>query len=195
MPETQADSLLPDADLVARTLAGDKTAFGTLVERYWPMAVALARTQARDAAHAEDIAQESFLRAYNHLAQLREPSRFAGWLSRIVAQQCADHRRRHKRNGSISLTQLTPAQEPASRAPDEPALTDRQRQSVRDAVGRLPAKLQQVVLMRFMADLSASAIAEQLGQRPGTIRVWLHRAYQHLRTRIVPILEDQEVEL
>lgn len=195
MPDRNAPSELADAGLVALILGGDRAAFGTLAERYWSMAVALALARTRDAGHAEDVAQESFLRAYNHLGRLREPARFAGWLSRIVIQQSADHLRRHKHDGSISLTRMSPAHEPtALPTGDPPGLTDPQRRSIRQAVAHLPARLQQVVLMRFMADLPAPQIAEQLGQRPGTIRARLHRAYQRLRTQLAPILEDQEVE-
>ena len=195
MPEQQAPTWPLDADLVSRTRAGEKAAFGLLVERYWPMAVALALARTRDGAYAEDIAQEGFLRAYDHLADLREPQRFGGWLSRIIVQESVNCLRRHKRNGSMSLAQIPATQEPVSREmTDAPALSEPQRQSIREAIHHLPAKLQQVVLMRFMADLPAPAIAEQLGQRPGTIRVWLHRAYRRLRPEITSILEDQEVE-
>jgi RNA polymerase sigma-70 factor, ECF subfamily len=195
MPDRPADVLPADADLVARVLDGDKDAFGALVERYWSMAVALALGRTRQMACAEDVAQEAFLRAYDHLADLREPRRFAGWLGRIVIQQCVDHLRRRNRGASIPLSQLTAGQEPAVRAsPEPPRLSEQQRQSIRQAVHQLPAKLQQVVLMRFMADMPAPVIAEQLGQRPGTVRVWLHRAYQRLRSQLAPVLEDQEVQ-
>lgn len=181
MPDPQAPLQPVDAELVAQARAGDRAAFGTLVERYWPMAVALARAQVRDSAAAEDIAQEGFLRAYSHLADLRRPERFAGWLGRIVVQQAVTWRRRHKGNGTLSLHRIAEPHEPAILSDDPEAFAEQQRESVRRAVEALPPRLQQVILMRFTGNLTAPQIARQLGQRPGTIRIWLHRAYARLR--------------
>ncbi len=71
-----------------------------------------------------------------------------------------------------------------------PGLNERQLQFVRQAVGQLPGKLQKPIIMRFMAGLSAVQIAAQLGKRPGTVRVWLHRAYKILRRDLAPLLEE-----
>jgi len=71
-------------------------------------------------------------------------------------------------------------------------LTDEQVHFVRQTVSRLPDKFRKVIIMRFMAGLSAVQIAEKLGKRHGTIRVWLHRAYQILRKDLVSILEEVE---
>lgn len=191
MPETSGSSAPGDAALVAWALAGDTTAFGVLVERHWALAVAIAAARVRDIPAAEDVAQEGFVRAYRHLRNLRDHTRFAGWLSRIVVQESAEYLRRHKRNGSVSIHGIAEAQEPlCPDAAESVRLSEQQCRCVREAVGRLPDKLQRVILMRFVADLSAPQIAEQLGQRPGTIRIWLHRAYQRLRQQVAPIVEE-----
>jgi len=57
-------------------------------------------------------------------------------------------------------------------------------------VSRLPEKTRNVVLMRFVGGFSAVQIARQLGQKPGTVRVWLHRAYNILRKDLAPLLEE-----
>ena len=86
-----------DEQLVLATLEGDLSAFGMIVQRHWNMVVALALSRTGDVAEAEDIAQESFLRSYTHLGSLRDPSRFTGWLSKIVLQRCAEAVRRDVR--------------------------------------------------------------------------------------------------
>jgi RNA polymerase sigma-70 factor (ECF subfamily) len=94
MTATQAD-----ADLVARTLAGDADAFGGLVERHKSWVNGLALAYSRDFDQADDLAQEAFVEAYAHLASLREASRFAGWLRQIVVNRCkmwARQRRSHR---------------------------------------------------------------------------------------------------
>jgi RNA polymerase sigma-70 factor (ECF subfamily) len=71
-----------------------------------------------------------------------------------------------------------------------PGLTESEIHFVRSAVGRMPEKFQQIIIMRFMAGLSAAQIADKLGKRPGTVRVWLHRAYKILRKDLAPILKE-----
>jgi RNA polymerase sigma-70 factor (ECF subfamily) len=165
-----------------------------IVERYWKMVVAMALMRVADPAEAEDVAQESFLKAYCQLHSLRDPSRFAGWLAKITLQQCSDSIRRTVRCKSALGCRATPLNEldakPAE--PANPGLTQRQIHFVREAVRRLPQKFQSLIVMRFVAGLSAVQIAEQLGKRPGTIRVRLHRAYQILRRDLAPLLEEVE---
>ena len=73
-----------------------------------------------------------------------------------------------------------------------PGLTKNQIHFVRQTVRRLPEKFRTMIVMRFVADLSTVQIAEQLGKRPGTVRVWLHRAYKLLRKDLAPLLEEIE---
>ena len=181
-----------DEQLVHATLEGDLSAFGVMVERHWNMVVALALSRTGDVAEAEDIAQESFLRSYTHLRSLRDPSRFTGWLSKIALQQCADSVRRDVREKAALGVKAMPAEELAAMPAyaRNPGLTDGQVRFVRETVRRLPSKFQKLVVMRFVAGLSSVQIAKQLGKRPGTVRVWLHRAYKILRRDLAPLLEE-----
>ena len=185
-------STAEDAHLVAVTRAGDSAAFGTLVERYWNMAFALALGRMSDPQEAEDIAQESFLKAYSQLHALRDPSRFAGWLSRIAVQQCTNAVRKNLRCRTALGCKVSASGEPDATPAysSNPGLTDDQMRFVRHTVGQLPEKFRDLVIMRFMGGLSAVQIAKQLGKRPGTVRVWLHRAYKILRKDLAPLLEE-----
>jgi len=184
-----------DEQLVLATLQGEVSSFGTLVERYWNLVFALALTRINNPVEAEDVAQESFLKAYSHLRSLRRPARFVGWLSKITLQQCTNTVRAHiRRRMTFAQAAAEPADWEAIPAySPNPGLTEAQTQFVRQTVGKLPKTLQGLVLMRFMAGLSAVQIAEQLGKRPGTVRVYLHRAYQMLRKDLAPLLEEVEL--
>jgi RNA polymerase sigma-70 factor (ECF subfamily) len=183
-----------DHQLVRAALLGENSAFGKIVERYWNMVVALALSKVSDAAEAEDIAQESFLKAYSQLANLRDPSRLAGWLSKITMQQCSNSLRRTLRGKRALGCRATPIEaldeQPAMAA--NPSLTQNQVHIVRQMVKRLPEKFRTMIVMRFVSDLSTVQIAEQLGKRPGTVRVRLHRAYKLLRKDLAPLLEEVE---
>lgn len=181
-----------DEKLIEATLQGDISSFGIIVERYWDMVIAFALSRIDNAIDAEDIAQESFLKAYSQLHRLRNPSRFAGWLSKITAQQCVNHIRKnaHRRITSSYTTYDVDASAQAVACNSNPGLTDEQICFVRQTVSRLPEKFHKVIIMRFVAGLSAVQIAKQLGKRHGTVRVWLHRAYQILRKDLVSIFEE-----
>ena len=181
-----------DAELVLATLDGDIPAFGRLVQRYWNMVLALALSRIKDPVEAEDIAQESFLKAYARLGSLRNPSLFPGWLSKITLQQCTNVVRKDVRSRAVLGSQATPLEDLATMPAysSNPGLTDGQIQFVRQTIGQLPEKFRSLIIMRFMGELSAVQIAEQLGKRPGTVRVWLHRAYKILRKDLAPLLED-----
>jgi RNA polymerase sigma-70 factor (ECF subfamily) len=192
MPNGHNITSASDEQLIRDIQEGDIASFGIIVERYWNMVMALALSRIDNAADAEDIAQESFLKAYSHLHRLRHPYRFAGWLSKITSQQCINHIRKNvrKRNAFSYSNFDVPAQ--VAMCSSNPGLTNEQVHFVRKTISRLPEKFRKVIIMRFITGLSAAQIAEKLGKRHGTIRVWLHRAYQILRKDLVLLLEEVE---
>ena len=183
---------LGDEKLICETLGGDISAFGAVVERYWNMVMALAMSRLADAAEAEDVAQESFLKAYSHLRSLKDRSRFAGWLAKIALQECANSVRRSVRSRKILGSSVGEggAVDAIAACSSNPGLTGGQIQFIRQRVRQLPAKFRKIIIMRFVAGLSSVQIARQLGKRPGTVRVWLHRAYNILRKDLAPVLEE-----
>ena len=195
MADESRQPAVADEQLVQATLQGDVSSFGVLVERYWRLVFSLVLTKIHNAAEAEDIAQETFLKAYAHLRSLRHPARFAGWLSKIALQQCTNAVRAHyRRKAALAEEPLRIGQRGSSPGLFLEPRPDRGPGAVRPAtIAQLPEALQTLVLMRFMAGLSAVQIAEQLGKRPGTVRVYLHRAYQMLRRDLAPLLEEVEL--
>ena len=192
MPDSPRLSTASDEQLITATLRGDTSSFGRLVERHWDMAVALALSRIDDLAEAEDVAQESFIDAYVHLHRLRERCRFAGWLAKIVTQQSINLLRKRARKKVVSGWEMSDLAAAAGvfAGGSNPGLTAEQTHFVRQTMQRLPEKFRKPIIMRFVAGLSAVQIAEQLGKRPGTVRVWLHRAYQILRKDLAPLFEE-----
>ena len=194
MPKGQNTITASDEQIIRATLGGDVSSFGIIVERYWDMSAAFALSKINNVVDAEDIAQESFIKAYSQLHRLKNPSYFAGWLCKITAQQCVNHIRRnsHKRTVSSYASYDGNLSGQAVMYKSNPGLNDEQVHFVRKTVSGLPEKFRKVIIMRFVTGLSASQIAEKLGKRHGTIRVWLHRAYQILRKDLVSLLEEVE---
>jgi len=183
---------IEDRQLIHATLHGDNSAFGTIVERHWNMVIALALSKIDEPSEAEDIAQESFLKAYSQLHNLRNPARFAGWLSKIVLQQCTNKIRRTVRCKTALGCNSMPLEDLDGKytIATNPGLSKNQVHFIRQSVRRLPEKFHSLIIMRFVAGLSAVQIAEQIGKRPGTVRVRLHRAYKILRRDLAPLFEE-----
>jgi RNA polymerase sigma-70 factor, ECF subfamily len=91
-----------DAQAVARSLAGDMTAFDRLIEKYQRRAVAVSYRLLGNIDDAMDVCQEAFVRAFRSLSSLQEPERFGAWLMRIVSNLSLNYRR--GRRASLSLT-------------------------------------------------------------------------------------------
>ena len=185
MPE---NNKLPDEQLVKAALEGNTGSFGVLVDKYWKIAIALAMSKMNEPNEAEDIAQESFIKAFVHLHRLREPSRFAGWLAKIVNQQCIDSLRKSSR--FKNNTDVDNVADCVVAVSQNPGLSKQQIRFVRKTITKLPEKFRKVIIMRFVGNYSASQIAKKLGKRHSTIRVHLHRAYKILREELSPLLEE-----
>ena len=152
------------------------------------MAMALSLSRVSNVSAAEDITQEGFIQAYQRLTTLKDPSRFAGWLTRIICTKCVDYYRSARRERSVSLSMVDGEAVPAYAS--NPGLTSAQISLIRDKIAKLPEKYQQVIIMRFMAGLSTQDIARQLNKKYGTISVWFHRAYKILRQELTPLFVE-----
>jgi RNA polymerase sigma-70 factor (ECF subfamily) len=183
-------SQLSEEQIIGQVLAGRPEAYETLVRKYWKLSVATALSKCHDPATAEDIAQESFIRAYRFLPTLRNRKRFAGWLLTIVQQQHITHLRKEAQRRRIESLETTRRNFLAAA---NPGLTEQQIRFVHGAISKLPDKFQTIILMRFVGGLSIDQIAEQLEKRNNTVRVWLHRAYNTLRKDLAPVIEEVQL--
>ena len=180
-----------DAQLVLLTLAGDPAAFDFLVDRYWPTAVALCLGRIDQVSEAEDLAQEGFIQAYQNLHTLKDTSRFAGWLTRIMQRKCTDYYRAASKSRHVSLETVTALQvETCAAYSSNPGLTPAQIHLIREKVAKLPESYQHLIVLRFMAGLSTQEIARQLNKHYGAIRTGFHRAYQMLRQELSPLFME-----
>ncbi|MFH1227717.1 MAG: sigma-70 family RNA polymerase sigma factor [Planctomycetota bacterium] len=166
---------LNDALLVEQTLKGDKASFGELVKRYWPRAYHLCYQQTRNSAEAEETAQESFIKAYKYLGQLRDKSKFGAWFYQLALQLVIERRRKQQ----YRKTRQIPAE-----MEDKPKTDPMNKIMVTEALETLPDDFRLVLTLRFYQDMSCSAIAKHLGEPVGTVTSRLHRAYQALKEKL-----------
>jgi len=123
---------------------------------------------------AEDLAQETYLRAHERLSELREPAQARAWISRIARNACVDHLRRARVRRLFGMQ--TKPSEPTAPPPDM-ALDDEVRiNELRTALASLPARMREVLILREYGELSYEEIGRAMGLRTGTVMSRLHRA-------------------
>ena len=172
-----------DAELVQRTRAGDREAFGMLVERHRRTVFIMAVQRGYDHSVAEDVAQEVFLKAYRSLENLSEPSAFSRWLYGIAHNVIADQGR--KRGRRKELSGLEQAPEPSDLSDASESLTfDETRRQVFRALDELNEDQRLVIMLRYIEGLSPREIAERLGEPRGTIRSRIHHALSYLQAAL-----------
>lgn len=174
-----------DAQLVHRTLAGDAGAFATLVKKHQKRVHALAWRKVGDFHIAEELAQDTFLKAYEKLGTLKNPSQFAGWLYVITNRLCiAWHRKQKSPMESLETTSGEEIEEMSYRHYEdearEKASVEHRRERVNALLEKLPESERTVVTLHYLGEMTSKAIGEFLGVSPNTVRSRLQRARHRL---------------
>jgi RNA polymerase sigma-70 factor (ECF subfamily) len=171
--------------LVERSLAGEPMAFMLLVEWYTGAIYALAHRMLGNPQDAEDACQETFLRAYLHLARFDRSRRFKTWLLAIASNYCVDRlRRRH--DHQLPLDAVTYPDDDATLEPEAQTLRAEERRLVRQALHQLPANYRQLSLLRYWHDLSYREMERVTGLSEAIIKSRLYRARQMLARALEP---------
>jgi RNA polymerase sigma-70 factor (ECF subfamily) len=167
-----------EAGLVAKTLAGDRAAFGILVQRYAGQARRVAHAVLGDPDEADDAAQDGFLSALVKLAQYDQRRPFGPWLMRIVANAATDRRRRRTVRRAEPLD---PSLIGGGPRPDTLAVRSELGERLRAALGELPLRRRTAVVLFDVEGYSHAEIAGILGIPEGTVRSEVFHGRRRLR--------------
>lgn len=185
-----------DAAQVAKTLAGDQEAFRPLVERYSRRLFRLAFRMMGNENEAEELVQESFLRAYRNLGRFESRSNFGTWLYRICANCSLDQLRKRRNpsdfqelddpDGSLSARELANP----SPSPERLLLSTEMRNHMEAAIGQLTVTERTAFALRHHEGLSIEEISEILGLRISATKNAIFRGVQKLRKALAPFAEQ-----
>jgi RNA polymerase sigma factor (sigma-70 family) len=183
-----------DAQLINRFLAGDEGAFTTLVKKHQKSVHALVWRKVGDFHIAEEITQDTFLKAYQKLATLKNPNQFAGWLYVIADRLCiAWHRKQKPPMESLETTSGEEIEESSYRHYEDEQREDtsiEHRQGrVRSLLEKLPESERTVVTLHYLGEMTCQAISEFLGVSPNTVKSRLQRARNRLKEQETMIQE------
>ena len=183
-----------DTELVARARAGERAAFDLLVERYQGRLLRLARRLLRDQAEAEDVVQETFLKAYRALPRFRGEAAFYTWLYRIAINAARNAIMNRGRRGGVPPAAAAPAVAPEDAlaeiaTPESMLLSKQVMQAVDAAMDALPLELRTAIVLREIEGLSYEEIAQIMQSPLGTVRSRIFRAREAIARRLRPLLD------
>jgi len=185
-----------DQQLVQRVQKGDKAAFDLLVLKYQHRVLKLVSRFVNDAAEAEDVAQEAFLKAYRALPAFRGDSAFYTWLYRIAintAKNALVSNRRRPVDFDLDLQDPDQYERQAklkeADTPEGVLLTDEIRLVVEKALEQLPEDLRTAIVLRELEGLSYEEIAEAMDCPVGTVRSRIFRAREAIDKKLKPLLD------
>jgi RNA polymerase sigma-70 factor (ECF subfamily) len=194
MAHAKSVPLADDRELLLLAREGDATAFDTLIRRHDRFLYRVARSILLDDCEAEDVVQETFIKAFRRLVDFRGEARLSTWLTRITLNEALARKRRRRSTVELeAIQQGTNAQIEAcviagsAQDPEISAAQQQLRKLLERAIDQLPDSLRTVFVMRDVEELSTADTARLIGLGEATVRTRLHRARRMLRQ----ILGDQ----
>lgn len=177
-PSLENEPIELDEQRLARSIAGDESAFAEIVRANQAKVFSLAHYFLRDRSLAEELAQEVFFELYKNLKSIESHAHLTFWLRKVTSHRCIDQGRRRKARPQVSLDDLP---EPAAPSPASDPILER---TLRRMVSTLPEKARMVVILRYQEDLQPTEIAEILGMPVNTVKSHLQRSLILLREKL-----------
>jgi RNA polymerase sigma-70 factor (ECF subfamily) len=178
-----------EPDLIRRSKQGDRAAFESLL-RLWARPIyAWLLPHVKDVHRAEDLTQETLLRAWKSISALDDPATFKGWIFAIAGAVMIDGARFDSRSRRSRL-RTEPLREDTTEAPP----IDTKQEEILHALAQLPAAYREALSLRFLSGLAPAEIEKRLGISNGSLRGLLHRGLRMLREELAPDDTFQEIK-
>lgn len=185
-----------DRRWIEATLAGDRQAFANLVDKYQRPLYVVLRRLVRQHEDTDDLLQETFVRAYQHLKNFDRSRPFYPWLHRIAVNAAITFIQRRSRQANVNTlsddeifpTAMADGDDPAEQAERHEFLA-----ALEKAIERLPAEQRIILLLRTREEMSYQELSEMLGIEMGTVMSRLARAREKLRAWLRPYLEPENI--
>ncbi|MBL0938904.1 MAG: RNA polymerase sigma factor [Gemmatimonadaceae bacterium] len=173
-----------DATLVHQVLAGQTDTFAVLVDRYHAACLRVATNLLGNADDAEDVVQDSFVRAYRHLGSYQERDRFGAWLTRIVVNQCRTRASKEARYVPFDHERAPGnVENPLAALTAAPDVEHKERVAeLRHALAQLGTEHREAIVLRFGEELSYEEMASLTGVGVSALKMRVQRACARLRT-------------
>ncbi|MGB5460218.1 MAG: sigma-70 family RNA polymerase sigma factor [Eudoraea sp.] len=177
----------PDDYLIDKVIKGENNAYAELVDRYKQMVYTLAYKIVKNREDAEEVAQDTFVKAYNALNDFKGDSKFSTWLYKIAYYRSLDYLKKNKRRVETTKIDISEEYNIASLDDALDALEAKDRtEIIKHAIQKLPGEDSVLITLYYFETLSMNEISKVMGISPNTIKVRLFRG----RKRLAKILEN-----
>ena len=194
--DTQAGQQELDQELVRRVQRGDSAAFDLLVRKYQHRIAALIGRYIADWSECQDVAQDTFIRAYRAIGNFRGDAQFYTWLHRIAVNTAKNHLVAQKRRPPTDDIEVSDAEQFDSGirlrdtdTPDRELARQQMEQVVMRAVNALPDELRTAITLREVEGLSYEEIAQRMDCPIGTVRSRIFRAREAIDAELRPLMD------
>lgn len=184
----QTAGALSDEQIVERVLAGETALYEVVMRRYNTRLYRVARAILKNDGEAEDVMQDAYVRAFQHLRQFEGRSKFAAWLTRIAVHEALARVHKAKRfeewddMNESKQDRIGTAQ--TRQNPESEAASSELRRLLERAIENLPENYRAVVMMRDVEEMTTSETAECLSLTEDNVKIRLHRAHALLRKEL-----------
>ncbi|MBR5780267.1 MAG: sigma-70 family RNA polymerase sigma factor [Clostridia bacterium] len=179
----------PDETLVMLTLAGEQTAYETLVTRYQSAVVASAMAVTKNRFMAEDAAQDAFVSAWMKLNTLSDPKKYSSWVCRIARNCAVNMIKRYRSFLPLDVVENVDIRDDSTQSPLQILERDEEKRSVNEGVERLPDRVRTVIRLHYFEGLSIAEIADRMRISEGTVKWQLHDGRRRLRKELCAMNE------
>jgi len=177
----------PDDYLIDKVIKGENNAYAELVDRYKQMVYTLAYKIVKNREDAEEVAQDTFVKAYNALNDFKGDSKFSTWLYKIAYYRSLDYLKKNKRRVETTKIDISEEYNIASLDDALDALEAKDRtEIIKHAIQKLPGEDSVLITLYYFETLSMNEISKVMGISPNTVKVRLFRG----RKRLAKILEN-----
>lgn len=185
-----AQQEMKDEEVVRRVLAGETALFEILMRRYNQRLYRVSRIILRNDGEAEDVMQDAYVRAYEHLNQFAGRAAFSTWLTRIAVHEALARKRRSGRMLQIDDSQPNspsthgdsmPILKSSAPSPEARTASAQAQHLLQEAIEGLPEAYRTIVVMREVEEMSVAETADSLGVSEAVVKTRLHRAHAMLR--------------
>lgn len=179
---------LPDIMLIDSILAGEKKLFEFIMRRYNQRLFRIGMSILDNAATVEDVMQNAYINAYEHLSQFEKRASFGTWLTRIMLNECLRQKKLQER--FKTAIQQQPENKAMMTTPAYVLANKELSIALEEALSRLPEKYRLVFMLREMEEMSVKETAEALGIEASNVKVRLNRAKIMLRDSLNNYMKD-----
>jgi RNA polymerase sigma-70 factor (ECF subfamily) len=177
---------MSDEEIVTRVCAGEPQLFELIMRRHNQRVFRAARAILRDANEAEDVMQDAYVRAYEHLSAFEGRARFSTWLTKIAVHEALARARKRSRFEPLDAEQQEPSMSSQSQSsPEQKASDSEMRVVLEKAIDALPEEFRAVFILRAVEEMSGAETAECLGIPEETVKTRFHRARGRLQETLL----------